>query len=417
MEPSSNWNSSASLPAGVESVYLPHISLTSPQTRNPTVIVPARGPPPTDRLRSLGMVLRATLFVWFVPGSFEQFNDLLVRGLLEVPVPEAYGPQVRRRLQADQIVHHAQKEIGGLGCAYGRCQDQSSRLPQTQGLYCGAGRHPGSEAVVDQDRGPPHHFCLGPLAPEVAQSAPYLRELLLRDLLDVVVGDAETPDHVLVEDTHTAGRDGPDAELWLPWRPELARDEHVERRSERARDLIPYRHPSSWQGEDYGPLVLEAGQLPRKPAARVPAILERRKAEDPHSLSASSARTAPGPRGHSECASTRPHTPTRELSPRPPAWWRRRSRSGRRGCSHPRGRTQGARPRSRGRGLRSGRRSVRKSHSPAPCPLEDRLRGRRNPRISGSAGVRIPAARAGKPRRKQPHRGLPPSQQAAASSP
>src|SRR5215218_5573079 len=128
-------------------------------------------------------------------------------------------PQVRRRLQADQIVHHAQKEIGGLGGAYGRCQDQSSRFSQTQGLYCGAGRHPGSEAVVDQDRGPPHHFRLWPLAPEVAQSAPYLRELLRRNLLDVVVGDAETPDHVLVEDAHTAGRDGPDAELWLPWRP------------------------------------------------------------------------------------------------------------------------------------------------------------------------------------------------------
>src|ERR671911_1064561 len=154
MEPSSNWNSSASLPAGVESVYLPHISLTSPQTRNPTVIVPARGPPPTDRLRSLGMVLRATLFVWFVPGSFEQFHDLLVRGLLEVPVPEAYGPEVRRRLQADQLVHRGPEEGRGLGGAYRCGQDQSSRFPQTQGLYCGAGRHPGSEAVVDQNHGP-----------------------------------------------------------------------------------------------------------------------------------------------------------------------------------------------------------------------------------------------------------------------
>src|SRR5215218_10274786 len=55
--------------------------------------------------------------------------------------------------------------------------------------------------------------------PEVAQPPPYLRELLSRDLLDVVVGDAETPDHVLVEDAHAAGRDGPDAELWLVRRP------------------------------------------------------------------------------------------------------------------------------------------------------------------------------------------------------
>src|SRR5215211_6456436 len=218
-EPSSNWNSSASLPAGVESVYLPHISLTSPRTRNPTVIVPARAPPPTGRLTRLGMLLRAPFCASFASGSFEQFNHLLVRGLLEVPVPEAYGPQVRRSLQADQLVHRPLEEIRGLGGAYRRCQDQASRLPQSQGLYGGAGRHPGSEPVVDQDRGSPHHFRLGPRPPEVAQPPPYLRELLSRDLLDVVVGDAETPDHVLVEDAHAAGRDGPDAELWLVRRP------------------------------------------------------------------------------------------------------------------------------------------------------------------------------------------------------
>src|ERR687889_2889890 len=194
------------------------------------------------------MLLRTPFCASFAPGSFEQFNDLLVRGLLEVPVPEAYGPEVRRRLQADQLVHHGTEEIRGLGGAYWRCQDQASRLAQPQGLYGGSGRHPGSEPVVDQDRGPPHHFRLGPLAPEVAQPPPYLRELLRRDLLDVVVGDAETPDNVLIEDAHAAGRDGPDAELWLARRPELARDENVERRPQGARDLIPYGHPSPREG-------------------------------------------------------------------------------------------------------------------------------------------------------------------------
>src|ERR671920_1502293 len=168
MEPSSNWNSSASLPAGVESVYLPHISITSPRTRNPTVIVPARSPSPSGRLTRTWMLLGAPFFASFAPGSFQQFNDLLVRGLLEVPVPEAYSPEVRRRLQADQLVHRGPEEIRGLGGAYWGCQDQTSRFPQSQGLYGGAGRHSGSEPVVDQDHGPPHHFRLGPLAPEVA---------------------------------------------------------------------------------------------------------------------------------------------------------------------------------------------------------------------------------------------------------
>src|SRR5215208_4899862 len=233
-EPSSNWNSSASPPAGVESVYLPHIYLTSPKARNRTVIVPSSGPSPTGRLRRLGMLLRTPFCASFAPGSFEQFDNLLVRGLLEVSVPETYSPEVRRRLQADQLVHRGLEEICGLGGAYWRCQDEASRLPQSQGLYGGAGRHPGSEPVVDQDRGPPYHFRLRSLSPEVAQPPPYLRQLLRRDLLDVVVGDAETPDNVLVEDAHAVCRDGPDAELRLPRRPELARDEHVERRLEGA---------------------------------------------------------------------------------------------------------------------------------------------------------------------------------------
>src|SRR5215207_698500 len=143
-EPSSNWNSSASLPAGVESVYLPHISLTSPKARNRSVIVQALGPSPTGRLTQLGMLLRVSCSAALAPGSFEQFNDLLVRGLLEVPVPEAYGPEVRRRLQADQLVHRGLEEGRGLGGAYWRCQDQVSRLPQSQGLYGGPCRHPGS---------------------------------------------------------------------------------------------------------------------------------------------------------------------------------------------------------------------------------------------------------------------------------
>src|SRR5215203_3486193 len=114
------------------------------------------------------MVIRAPFCASLAPCSFEQFHDLLVRGLLEVPIPVAYGTEVGRRLQADQIVHRAQKEIGGLGCAYGRSQDQSSRLSRSQGLYGSAGRHSRSEAVVDQDRDSPAHFHLGSLAPEVA---------------------------------------------------------------------------------------------------------------------------------------------------------------------------------------------------------------------------------------------------------
>src|SRR5215212_1369016 len=105
------------------------MSLTSPSTRNPTVIVPGGGPSTTGQLLRLRLVLQNSLRAALAPGPFEEFHDLLIRGLLEVPVPEAYGPEISRGLQADQLVHGGPKKLRGLGGAYGCGQDQSSRPP------------------------------------------------------------------------------------------------------------------------------------------------------------------------------------------------------------------------------------------------------------------------------------------------
>jgi hypothetical protein len=165
----------------------------------------------------------------FAPGLIEQLDDLLVRSLREIPVPETYGPEVRGRLQADELVHLRAEQLGRLGGAHWRGEDEAPRFQAAEGLYRGPGRHAGREAVVHQDHGSSPNLGFGKVAPEEAHPAPHLRRFSLGDPLDVILWNTEPPDDVLVEDAHAARGDGADAELGLTGRPQLARDEGFER--------------------------------------------------------------------------------------------------------------------------------------------------------------------------------------------
>jgi hypothetical protein len=147
--------------------------------------------PGRDRyLTLLDRLLGSAAFFLLAPGPLEQLDDLFVRGLGEVPVPEAYGPEVRWRLQADELVDLGGEQLGRLGGAHGRGEDEAPRPSAPQGLYGGPGRHPGREAVVHQDHGSSPDLRLGTVAAEVPEPALHLRRLPLCDPLDVLVRDA-----------------------------------------------------------------------------------------------------------------------------------------------------------------------------------------------------------------------------------
>ncbi len=178
-------------------------------------------------------------------------------------------------------------------------EDQAPGFQAAEGLYCGPGRYPGSEAVVHKDHGPPANLGLGTVAPEVAQPAFHLRRLLLRDPLQVVLGDAEPPDDLLVEDAYAPVGDGADAELGLARRPQLARDEDVKRRVEGPRYLVPYGYPSPREGEDHGALLPVRGEPFSQPPAGVLSVSEGRRSvehpQKPPQRAASSLDHDPGP--------------------------------------------------------------------------------------------------------------------------
>src|SRR5207248_1131675 len=69
-----------------------------------------------------------------------------------------------------------------------------------------------------------------------------------------------------IEDQHAAGRDGADAQLLVGRRAQLARDDHIQLRPQRAGDLVPHHDAAARERHDDGVFTTvadkRAGQLP-----------------------------------------------------------------------------------------------------------------------------------------------------------
>lgn len=113
------------------------------------------------------------------------------------------------------------------------------------------------------------------VAPERALEPFELAALLRVDRLDPFQRDVERVDDALEQDARAAARHGAEDQVLVAGDAELAHDEHVERRVERAGDLAGDRHAAARQAEhDH---VVAAGvpaQALGQPPARVGAIPE-----------------------------------------------------------------------------------------------------------------------------------------------
>src|SRR5215213_1487030 len=166
------------------------------------------------------------------PGALEQLDDLLVRHLIEVFVPEADGHEVGGCFQADQLVHLGAEQLGRRLGAHGRGQDEAPRIPPSERLYRRPRGHARGKPVVHQDHDPPLNLGFGPISSQEAQASLYLPRLLPYGTLDVLFGDLQSLHGTFVEYEHPALRDGADAELLTPRRTQLAGDKDVKRRAE-----------------------------------------------------------------------------------------------------------------------------------------------------------------------------------------
>jgi hypothetical protein len=139
------------------------------------------------------------------------------------------------------------------------------------------GEHRGSrrQPVVDEDHRAAGHVGRRPVAAVGALAPLQLAPLLRIDRLDPLRRQAERLDHRLVEHADAAGRDRAERMLLVPGHPELAHQEHVERRTQLPSDLVRDRHAAPRQPEHddvVAPRV--AAQALREHPAGVPPVPE-----------------------------------------------------------------------------------------------------------------------------------------------
>ena len=85
--------------------------------------------------------------------------------------------------------------------------------------------------------------------------------------------DAQPAHNVLVEHAHPTRGDGAHGQFFVPRRPELAHQEHVQGGAERTSHLIGHHHPAPWQAQHDHILTPRIGsQLFRQFLASIPTI-------------------------------------------------------------------------------------------------------------------------------------------------
>ena len=112
--------------------------------------------------------------------------------------------------------------------------------------HAGAGR----QTVIDQN-----HCLAGDLggataAPVGSLTTDQFAAFTLGDITELLRGDPQRAQHVVVDNHPSPTGQGPDGELFVPGRAELAHHERVERRTDRGGDLPGHRDAAARQTED-----------------------------------------------------------------------------------------------------------------------------------------------------------------------
>src|SRR5690606_29482570 len=200
----------------------------------------------------------------------EEVQHLLVGDLAEVAVPEADGDEGVRDGEADEVVDERADGGGRLAGADGHGEDEPPRLHAPEGVGGGRGRDAGGEPVVEEDGRLPRHVGEARLAAVEQEAAVHLPARLGGQRLERLAVDVEGVEGALVGQRHAGGH-GAYAELLVPRRPHLPRDDDVEGGVEGAGDLVAEDDAPAREAEDDGFLVavglepfgeLAAGVLP-----------------------------------------------------------------------------------------------------------------------------------------------------------
>ena len=210
------------------------------------------------------------------PCEFEQTDNFGIRELMEIAVELADSKEHRRRAQAHDFVHLIAQRLDGIGRCDRNREDHFlwPLLPNSsqRGAYRSAGR----DAIVDDDHGAILELdARAPAAIDLIPAMDFL-QLVVNLAFQIVARDAQRAHHFAIENRlrmiavdHRA-----DPQLGLAGRAELAHDDHIERRIQRARDLEGHRNAAARHAQNDRILRFVFQQSRGELAAGVDAVIE-----------------------------------------------------------------------------------------------------------------------------------------------
>ncbi len=193
-------------------------------------------------------------------GAVKELDDTLVRDLSEVAVPLPDCVELRRGLEADDLIGFHFERFDDVDRGDGHRQHDPSCPSGPYHSQGRSGRAAGGDAIVHDD-----HRATGDrhgrlIAAESPRTRLHLRPLAGFDLAQFFVPHAGHVHDIPVDHTGTVFSDGSHPQLGLERDTQLAHHDDVERRFQRPRHLEGHRHASPGKAQDDRVLVSQRRQ-------------------------------------------------------------------------------------------------------------------------------------------------------------
>lgn len=212
----------------------------------------------------------------------QQVANLAVTGLTEIAIKIADRGERRRRVEADDIIHHGGQLAHGIPCGHRNRDHGLSGSQCLHGLRGGSHRRPGCHAVVHQYDVPILEGGKRPVTTIKTLAPVELRQFALGNLGNgLFIERRPHVDEIFIQDANPAKGDGTDRKFRLHRGAEFTDDDDIQLRIERPRNLPGNGHPATRQREDNRPIQLTLSYCLRQSATGISPVREDYDIETP----------------------------------------------------------------------------------------------------------------------------------------
>jgi hypothetical protein len=213
--------------------------------------------------------------LWFC--FLEELLDLVIGGLGEILIPQAYRQKGFRRVGTDDLVDIPAKFITSLCGGHRNRHDDALRLLPLERLGGRFHAGTGGQAIVDQKDRAMTNGPRRPTSPVQLLSAFQLAFLAGCDLIDESARELQFGHEGFIEYPDTSARQSPNRQFLLTWQSELPHQENIQFGVQGPSDFEADRHAAPGKRQDQGLGIRHERQdLLREDSTRLAAISKER---------------------------------------------------------------------------------------------------------------------------------------------